>query len=314
MRSMTDKAQSIKGELTRVVFSNESGFLIGSFRTDDGKIFTAKGCLLNPQVNLEYKLMGEWEASPKYGQQFSFAMFETVIPDDLNGIFKYLVRVCKYVGSATGQALVDKYGADTLKIMKESPARVAADIHGITIERAKEIQEKLIENQKSEKVLIALEGMFNIEGMLKALPGRVYARYKSNAAEKVKENPYILTGFPMVGFNLADRVALHIGFSRTSIERKKAAAIHCLKEHISTGSVWIHKSELLAGMNSLIQLTGLEDGIQVLINDGIIVEEEYEYIAFSGLAIEERQIASRAIMLFSMPLPECKHEKEEIAA
>lgn len=312
--SMTNEETNLKGELLKVLFSNESGFCIGSFKDDKRTIFTGKGLLINPQIGLQYKLMGKWEKSPKYGKQFSFSLFETETPNDPDGIFKYLVRVCKYVGPAIGQALIDKYSKDTLTIIKESPAKVASDIHGITLERAEEIRKKLIENEAGEKTIIALEGLLNIEGMLKALPGKVYAQYKSNAPEKVRQNPYILTHFPRVGFNLADRVALNIGFPRASIERKKAAAIHCLKEYIQTGSVWILKSDLLVQMNALIQITNLEEGVQALINDGTVVLEN-DYIAFKTLAMEERKIAAKAIMLFATPLPEYKIiNKEEIKA
>jgi len=312
--SMTEET-NLKGELLRVLFSNESGFCIGSFKDDERTIFTGKGLLINPQIGLQYKLMGKWEKSPKYGKQFSFSLFETETPNDPDGIFKYLVRVCKYVGPAIGQALIDKYNADTLTIIKKFPSKVASDIPGLTLSRTEEIRNKLIENEKSEKIMIALHGMLNIEGMLKSLPEKVYAQYKSNAPDKIRQNPYILTDFPRVGFNLADRVALNIGFSRTSIERKKAAAIHCLREYIQTGSVWILKSDLLVEINTLIQLTNLEEGVQSLINDGIIILEN-DYIAFKTLAMDERKIAAKAIMLFTTPLPEDKiiNDETKVAA
>ncbi len=303
-----NEEKNVKGELVKVLLSNESGFFIGNFR-EERTVFTAKGSLINPQIGLKYKLMGKWELSHKYGRQFSFSLFETEIPNDPDGIFKYLVRSCKYVGPAIGQALVDKYNTETLTIIKESPVKVASEIPGLTLDRVKEIRDKLIENETCEKTMIALEGLLNIEGMFKALPGKVYAKYKSNAPDKVKENPYLLTAFPRVGFSLADRVALHIGFSRASIERKKAAAIHCLKEYIQTGSVWILKSDLLVEMNALIQITNLEEGVQALINDGTIVLEN-DYITFKRLAMEERKIASKAVRLFAMP--EYKINKEEV--
>lgn len=307
--------EAITGELTRIVFSNETGFLIGSFKTlktDEllGTMldtFTATGTIVNPQILMTYKLFGSWTNNPRYGEQFAFTRFETEVPSDPDGIFKYLVRCCKYVGSTVGQALVNKYGPQTIEIMKTDPDRVAKDISGITKARASEIQKTLVENEANEKVMIELEALLDVQGMLKNLPGKLYTEYLANAAEKVKENPYRLIRFPMVGFALADRVALHIGFSRTSIERKKAAALHIMAENAQNGNTWINVKTLLQNMVDLLQIVGLEDGINALVHDGIIILED-QHVAFRGPATDERLIASKATLMLSKCVRQAEQE------
>jgi len=304
----TDKKDiKITGELSRIIFKSDSGFLIGSFHDRDNSFITATGNLINPQTGIEYSLFGDWTESPKYGRQFAFNRFETELPSDPVGIFKYLVRSCKYVGSAVGQSLVDTYGSETLKIMKSDPDRIANDIQGITVKRAKEIQTTLMQQEQNEKIMIELETLLDVQGMFKKLPEQLFEKYQYNAAEKVKENPYILTEFPRVGFALADRVALHNGFSRTSVKRKAAAALHCLRENQQAGSTWIPSSDLIQKMKELIQIIDLEQGIQELIDAGKVTLER-GYIAFSSVSSDERHIAEKAVLMNYMSV------KEEVAA
>lgn len=289
--------ESINSELIRNIFSNDSGFIIGSFRNlDTQTIFTGTGTIVNPQIGMEYKLFGNWKVTPKYGEQFSFTRFETIIPNNPMGIFKYLVRSCKYVGSKIGQALIDNYGSETLTVLKTDPARVVKDISGITNEKALEIQESLLTREASEKTMVELEALLDVQGMLKKVPETLFKQYGSNAPEMIKQDPYFLTSLRGVGFPLADRVALHIGFSRTDIKRKKAVCIHCLRENEQNGSTWILATDLLKNMLELIQIVGLEDGIQELIEQNMIILDD-SYIAFRYTAAQEWTIARKAAMM-----------------
>lgn len=314
-----EKEIAITAELTRIVFKNDSGFLIGAFLADkadpsiglEEQNFTAIGTLMNPQLFMEYKIFGDWKDTPKYGRQLAFTRFETQMPVDPDGIFKYLVRSCKHVGSSVGQALVDLYGADTLTVMKTDPERVAKEISGITPARAEKIKETLVKNEENEKVMVELETILAVPGMLKNMAGKLYTEYKANAAERVKGNPYILTRFPRVGFALADRVALHIGFSRTSVERKKAAAVHCMRENGQEGSTWITQGDLLMKMKELIQIVDMEAGIQALIEDRVLVLDDGK-LAFSGPANDEKMIATKAILMLAGN--QAKKACEEVAA
>ena len=316
-KNNTDKKDiKITAELNRIVFKSDTGFLIGAFKkieensfSMEDPYFTAVGNLLNPQTEIAYSLFGDWTESPKYGKQFAFNRFETELPSDPAGIFKYLVRSCKYVGSMVGQSLVDTFGAQTLEIIKTDPARVAKEISGITLDRAEEIQTTLLQNEMNEKIMIELELLLDVPGMFKSLPGKLFEKYKYNAAEKIRENPYILTFFPMVGFALADRVALHNGFSRTSVKRKAAAAIHCVRENNKAGSTWIAVPDLIKRMDELIQIVNLEEGIQALVNENKLFMEK-GYVAFCNPASDEHLIAKKAVLMNAM-----HHlEEEEVAA
>jgi len=58
----------ISGELSKIIFKSDTGFLIGAFTGEEQ--FTATGTLINPQTGLDYTLHGDWKDTPKYGRQF----------------------------------------------------------------------------------------------------------------------------------------------------------------------------------------------------------------------------------------------------
>ena len=284
------KTNEITGELKHIVFQGENHFLIGNFLHDKGLI-TAKGNLASPQIGITYKLTGSWEASPRYGKQFRIDRHETILPQDPSGIFKYLVRICKYVGPSVGNDLVKRYGSNTLHILKMNPDRVAAETKGITFDRAREIQKALLLNETYERVQVELFDLLDIPGMRKSIVHDLIDVYKDNAPAIIKGNPYILTQFNGIGFLLADRVAIiKAGLPRDHIERKKAAAIHTIKENMQDGHIWIERIELISKIKQLIQVTSSEDGIDDLITSGFFEEIDGQ-IAMASAASDERAIA-----------------------
>lgn len=296
---MTNESEILEVTISRITFQNGTGFVILGIVDHQGNKLSALGNMINPQVNMNYILTGEYQDNSTYGQQFKFSSYETVMPVDTNGIFKYITRICKFVGASTGNAIIDKYGKDTLSVMKNNPQKLALQINGITIHRAKEIQAILWENEKTEAIMIELETLLDVPGMRKNLPGELIKAYKSDAAEMVKDNPYILTYFRGISFFLADLVALNIGFKRDSIYRKKAATGHVMVENMRDGNIWIYKDELHIKVNELIQVPKLAAGIESLIyDDGACVEKEKHY-AMAAPAKDEELIADIVVKMIN---------------
>jgi exodeoxyribonuclease V alpha subunit len=297
--------EHLEGTLDRVIFKNESGFLIAAMTDKHNNKFSAIGTMVNPQTDMGYLLTGYWTESPKYGEQFKFTAYETQMPVDPRGIFNYIVRICRFVGSTVGNHLIDKYGERTLTVLKTDPERVSSEISGLTIDRAKHIQQTLIDNEQSERVMVELEALLEVPGMRKSLAGALYEEYKSDAAERVKANPYILTQFFGIGFQLADLVAIHIGFNRDSIERKRAAAIHCMNQNMQEGSTWMRRTDLLNEMNVLIQVHDLEEGIESLEEDDTFISDNtggVDDVAYLSTSDKERYIAMRLAEMEAMRL------------
>jgi len=284
--------ETISGELNRIIYQNDNNFIIGAFRDPTTNApFTAIGTIINPQVNMDYALAGSWESNAKYGDQFKFDRYETIKPKDANGIFKYIVRQCKFVGSTVGNRIVEAYGENTLKMMKDNPEQIATDIQGITLARAQEIQKTLIKNEINETVMVELESMLDVPGMRKSLLGDLIATFGNNAGDVLRGDPYVLTTFGGIGFAMADRVALNIGFPRDSPARKRAATVHVLQEVMSEGSIWIERTELIERVKELIQIKNLAEGLELLLADKEVVQNDDGLVAFRRPAEDEQGVA-----------------------
>lgn len=268
------KKNQICGILKKIRFQQDS-FVIGDFCNNAGppSFFSILGNMVNPQIDMEYKLIGEWYDDPVYKLQFKFTSFETVKPSDLQGIFKYIVRICKFVGPSVGQSIIDVYGERTLDVMKKYPLKLSKNIKGLTKERALEIQKSLRANEENEKLMVELEAILNVPGMHKNVAPRLIEMFQSNAAELLKANPYILTHVKGIGFSLADRVALANSFDRESIHRKRAACLHVIREIMTTGSVWVPRKKLVDDMKELIHVANVMHGVDSLVKDKSIVRQ-----------------------------------------
>jgi len=311
-----DDRQTVKtGTLNKKIFYKvESSFLIGSFINHKTKeTFSAVGNMMSPQVGMTYKLTGELKENGNYGEQLNFTMFETITPKDTNGIFKYIVRIAKYVGPTVGNALVDEFGVDTLTVMKNEPKKIAL-IKGITHERALEIQATLIDNEKTEAITVELMSILNIPGLRKNLPSELINKFGSNAAELVKKNPYILTSFTGISFILADRVAIDIGTDPRSIERKKAASCHIIRESMMQGNIWIEERDLIQETALLIGVMNCDEGVKVLLGEEILVNKTHSlnpfrtvitWYTFADEAYREEKIAKKLVeIMLNEPLLE----------
>lgn len=298
---MSESKNTITGNLSRVIFSNQdTHFIIASFEGAAGQ-FIALGTLPNAQPGMDYDLTGEWQENKKYGRQFKFDLYHIVEPTDSAGIFKYLVRICKFVGPATGNLIVDKYKDKSLDVLKTDPDRVAKEIKGITKARALEIQEELLKHAEYEHVIVKLEALLSVPGMRKNLLNDLLKEYKHEAADRVLENPYMLVQFHGIGFVLADKIAiLNAKVPRDSLERKKAATIHAMNAINQEGHVWVEKEKLIESVYELIQVKDLGLGLDALLVDDVMVEDDAGDIAFSGMAQNEQEVAYMVVALERM--------------
>jgi exodeoxyribonuclease V alpha subunit len=269
-----DKHESVtvEGHILDIRFQRD-GFVIAKFAVNGNGSVSVLGNMVRPEPGMSYRLRGRWDAAhPVFGRQFRFDWYETVQPQSTDGIFKYLVRIAKWVGPAVGGRLVEKYGIDTLEIIKTNPERVAREISGITLDRAKEIQGLLRANELTEAAVVELEQVFSgVPGLRRGLAMDCVVIWEADAVEIVKKTPYRLMDLRGIGFLTADKIALHIGVDPAGIDRERACVAHVIEEVMrATGSTWIESGELATACRELI---GREcaDGLRELVAEGAVV-------------------------------------------
>ena len=282
--------ETLTGQLSDIRFARD-GFLIGQLAGGEAIL----GTLSEPIIGQTYDLMGEWVSDPKWGKQFRFQRYVTQVPQDSEGIFRYLVRTMKWIGPVVGRNIVKTFGDDALTILKQDPQRAADEIKGLTLKRAEEISRDLIKNQDREAAAVELESMIGGQHLPKHVITTLIETHHSDAPARVRQVPYgTLMEVRGVGFTLADRVAVSpaVGYARDGEERRMAATLHVMEEAAAgAGHTWLPGERLITQVQELIGFPpGADVRVKLIEDEKIRVRDGM--IALSKLADDERDVAA----------------------
>lgn len=217
------------------------------------KSISIVGDIEQPAIGQLYEFEGTLAYNDKYRtQELRLHSYRTVIPTDTLGIERYLVDTAKWCGPAIARELTKNFGQETLNIIKTSPERIAAATSGITIERAREMQKTLVDNEQNELAAVEVAQLLGA-----SLPAR-YAKkaikkWGARAAAIVRSNPFRLCEIHGVGFGSADNLWRSLGLPLDHPRRQAAAIVHVLTEqHAIEGHTLIDERTLLSTVRALI--------------------------------------------------------------
>ena len=244
---------TIEGAVDTVVFQNEeNGYTVLHLLTDEGEVVTVVGCIPFAAAGESMTITGVWVNHPTYGPQLTAELVERRMPQDEEGIVCYLASgVLKGVGPSTAARLVDKFGADTLRIIEEEPEKLTT-IKGITAKKAMEISAAFRSLTGLRRVM---EFLSRYDLPVTLAMGLLRA-YGDETLEKLKDNPYLLTDERCgVDFSDADQIALSMGFDGDSPCRVEAAVLYELNHNLTNGHVFLPRPKLIAATMELIGVT-----------------------------------------------------------
>src|SRR5574344_1778380 len=120
----------LTGEIDNVIFRNEeNGYTVLDIDAN-GELITCVGKFPTVSAGEKIELDGDFVKN-KYGNQFAVTQVKVLPPTSVDGIAKYLSSgLIKGVGPVTAQAIVDKFGADTLYILEFNPQKLA-EVKGV---------------------------------------------------------------------------------------------------------------------------------------------------------------------------------------
>ena len=147
----------IEGQITEIIYQNETNcYTVAEFAMESETTIVV-GYL--PFINKgdSLKLFGKYVTHQDYGEQFKIQTFEKIMPRNLYALEQYLGGgVIKGVGPATAKKIVDKFGEETISIIKLEPEKLSY-IKGITKAKAIEISEEFIEKWELWQIVGFLE-------------------------------------------------------------------------------------------------------------------------------------------------------------
>jgi len=291
--------EQIEGVLTEIIYQNEvNSYVVGIFETEEEQItvvwylpFISKGDSL--------KLTGKFVEHKDYGEQFKIETFEKLMPQTLAALETYLASGnVKGVGPVTATKIIDKFGEETIHVLKYEPHKLA-QIKGISKDKAIDISESFIENWEIWQIVGFLERF----GIGAESAKKVYDLLGINAIAEIEANPYILIDISRgVDFQQIDKMALELGVERENQKRVKSGIKYALIKITYNGHCCTLKANLIEYVKQLLNVSEviIEDGlINLKVNDEIVIEDrdEEQWVYLYSFYKAENQIAERIIKL-----------------
>ena len=291
--------EEIEGILTEIIYQNEvNSYVVGIFETEEEQI-TVVGYLPFIKKGDTLKIIGKFVEHKDYGEQFKIETFEKLMPQTLGALEAYLANGnIKGVGPATASKIVNKFGEDTIHVLKFEPQKLA-QIRGITKDKAIEISESFIENWEVWQIVGFLERF----GIGAESAKKVYDLLGINAIAEIEADPYILIDISRgVDFKQIDQMAIELGIEKENQKRVKSGIKYALIKITYNGHCCTLKENLIEYVKTLLNVNEatIENGIiNLKVNDEIVVENRNgeEWIYLYSFYNAENQIARNILEL-----------------
>ena len=309
---------TVEGSVDAVIFQNEeNGYTVLLLRVDgEDEPITVVGCIPCAAAGEGMTVTGVWVNHPVHGPQLSAESVERRLPQEEEDIVSYLSSgILKGVGPATAQRLVERFGADTLRVLEEEPERLRT-IKGITAKKAMELSE----------AFRALTGLRQVMEFLARYDLPVYLAmavqrtYGDNALQMLRDDPYILSRAQFgVDFAVADAIAISMGFGGDDPCRLRAAIEYELAHNAGNGHVFLPREKLLAATAQLVDVDTdmVEVTLDKLIDSFAVVEKPIANVRgcyLPRLYQAETFVAQRLLSMLRAPVEQLRQVDKTIDA
>ncbi len=233
--------ENIEGYIQRILFRNEeNGYTVMEVVSGEDTV-TCFGAAAYVHQGEYVKIEGEYVVHPVYGPQLKLSGLQLQAPKDAMSMERYLASgAIKGIGLALAARIVTMFGDDTYRILEEEPERLA-EVHGISMRKAKEIADQLTEQREMRRALLFLQQY----GIAVNLAVKIYQKYGDLLYEIIRENPYrIAEDITGVGFKMADEIAERVGILQDSSFRISCGLTYLLQQASLEGHTYLPKEVL----------------------------------------------------------------------
>ena len=305
----------IQGQFKKTIFKSDNGYIIGLFKIketnisniDINKIITFTGYFTDLNDIDNYIFYGELVNHDKYGEQFKVNSYKIVLPEEKDSIITFLTSgIFKGIGEKKATKIVNALGKDTLQVIINNPSNLLL-IPSITEKNINELHNKLVEYEKSYKIILKLTEMgFSTKDSIV-----IYNKYKNNTFKIIEENIYNLyEDIIQISFKKIDYIALKNNIDKCDNRRICALIIYVINEVCNTyGHSYLSKKEIFKYVLRASKTTITEDlftkALELLIRDVKVIEKNNKYY-LSNMYSAEKNIANR---LFYLQTKKTKKDK-----
>jgi len=294
---------NIKGQIEDIIYHNEeNGYTVCNINVNNDIIvavgtlpFISSGDIIEAEGNMVNHAI--------YGEQFKISSFEKSLPSSIEEIEKYLGSgIIKGIGPATSKKIVDRFGEDTIYVLRFEPYKLAM-ISGISSSKAQIISDEFNKEWQLWQIVIFLQ-KYNI-GTNNA--NRVYKELGANAIDKIKENPYSLLDILYgVDFETIDKMAIELGVNYNSTFRISSGIKYALANSSKNGNTCAKINNLITYVANILKVAEeqVDEELKLLADKNEIYIEN-DKVSLSFYYEAEEQIAKRAIMMNNEQVKKC---------
>ena len=290
-----NETKEISGIIEKITYTNsQNGYTVCTARVGKEHI-TVVGTLPFISIGDNVKFRGKFIVHATYGEQFSAEYYETVTPKTVAAILRYLSSgVIKGVGPATAERIVEKFGADSLEVIQNSPEDLCI-IKGISLEKAHNISNEY-KKQFGIRDLMLMLSPYQIS-MEKCIS--IYQYLGIKAVEKIRQNPYVLCGDGIdIPFEKVETIAFDFGVSCENEMRIAAGVEYVLRRNLLNGHTCLPRNKLVDVSSRLLEnnLNRIEQVCDKMIENLILrtkTVDEKDYLMLPEYYNAEEYIAMR---------------------
>ncbi|MCP4220092.1 MAG: AAA family ATPase, partial [bacterium] len=280
--------------LKRIFYSDESGFGVFKVSVKESRDQTIiVGNLFDVNDGDFLEVTGETVNHPKFGDQLKVTSYKSVLPEDKDGIIKYLRTRFHGIGKRIATRIVETYGEETFRVIQESPEELMT-IKGMK----KSVISEIRKNSKDNETIRALTVKLSPYGIGNETIFKINKEFGDDSPIILEQNAYILIDkIHGIGFKIADTIAIGYGMGKNDPHRIRAG-IHFL---ISTyeqknGDLYIEEDELTERCATLLAVDDSEvrERIDALVEKDELVREEIPekvVMSYKNFAIEKMTAA-----------------------
>lgn len=292
-----EEGLKLSGSVTEVIYLNkENGYAIFDLLTEENEVVTCTGVLPFVSPGESLTVTGGWHYHPSYGKQLKLTGFSRPEPSGEDEILNFLASgIISGVRRATAEKIVKAFGADSLRIIADTPERLA-EIKGITEERAFKIRESYLESRDLEELIIFMQK----HGIATSHAMRLYERYGSRAVSKLEQNPYLLCEqIRGISFKTADGVARSLGVHYDDENRIRSGVTYALLySAFSGGHTYLPRNILVGTAAQMLEVDSLlvENAVVSLLASEELISDridEEEGIFLPELYRAEKTLSNR---------------------
>lgn len=273
-----DTLVTLTGKITYVLFHNDTNYYtVAKFHVIDGdhREIIITGIFTEIETDAVYTLHGNYVEHPKYGFQFKVETFETPLPDEKDGIIRYLSSDrFPSIGKKKAETIVLALGNDCLTQIKNDPEILR------TIPKLKDKEIEIIQKglQEDDQGLQSLIQFLNVHGLSTRSLSKIYQSYGKEALNVLKENPYqVCEEIDGFGFYSADKLGMALGFQKDDPKRVHAYLITLVNDEcMKSGNTFIFEDELqhLFEKKTIGYDIDFEDALSDCIMSHSLIEED----------------------------------------